>query len=197
MSGNYSPYNRGALWTTGYKRDTPLYKLAATLNRLRNHAISIDGHYVSNHSKQLYLDGSTYATRKGPEGVQIVSVFSNQGSNGGKYHLALQGGFAPGTEVMEILGCSKQRTNSVGNITVRMGAGEPKVFFPISQLNDSGLCGFEGQKPRKLKSKPGNPDSSSSSKNEDGDGPKSSMNYVSVPPHMLFFFTIIVVTWLH
>lgn len=113
------------------------------MNKLRNHAISIDSHYVSNHSQELYVDGSTYATRKGPEGVQIVSVFSNQGSKGGKYQLSLQGGFAPGIQVMEVLGCLEHTANEVGNITVEMGAGEPKVFFPISQLNGSGLFGFE------------------------------------------------------
>ncbi|RJE21427.1 alpha-amylase [Aspergillus sclerotialis] len=146
MSGNYSPYNRAPLWTTGYNTEGSLYTLTATLNRLRNHALRIDNHYASSHSQELYIDGSTYATRKGPEGVQIVSVFSNQGSKGGKYQLALQGGFAPGMDVMEILGCTRLTSNEVGNITVEMGAGEPKVFFPISQLNGSGLCGFKSQK---------------------------------------------------
>lgn len=31
----------------------------------------------------------------------------------------------------------------MGNITVEMGAGEPKVFFPVMNLNNSGLCGFD------------------------------------------------------
>lgn len=143
MPGNYSPYNRDIIWKTGYSTDAPLYKLTATLNILRNHAISVDSHYVSNHSQELYVDGSTYATRKGPEGVQIVSVFSNQGSKGGEYELALAGGFAPGTEVIEVLNCKKLTANNVGNITVSMGAGEPKIFFPVAQMNNSELCGFE------------------------------------------------------
>jgi alpha-amylase len=71
-----------------------------------------------------------------------VSVFSNQGSKGGSYELNLEGGFAPGTEVMEILNCTRLTANSAGNITVQMGAGEPKIFFPVMNLNKSGLCGF-------------------------------------------------------
>jgi alpha-amylase len=97
---------------------------------------------VANHSQQLYLDKSTYATKKGPDGSQIVAVFSNQGSQGGSYQLQLGGGFAPGTQVMEILGCTKATADNTGNITVQMGGGEPKVFFPASSLNNSGLCGY-------------------------------------------------------
>lgn len=144
MQGNQTPFNREALWTTNYDTTSPLFNLTATLNKLRNHAISIDKRYVTNHSIELHLDNSTYAARKGPEGMQIVSIFSNQGSNGGKYQLALTDAYAPGTEVMEVLGCSKQTAND--NLTVEMDAGEPRVFFPVAQLNNSGLCGFEKQK---------------------------------------------------
>ncbi|KAL2008595.1 hypothetical protein VTN00DRAFT_6789 [Thermoascus crustaceus] len=135
LTGDYSPYNRDAIWKTGYNTNVSLYKLTAALNKPRNHAISLDNTYISNHSKELYLDGSTYATSKGSEGSQIVSVFSNQGSKGGAYQLAPSEEFAPGTEVMEILNCKKVTADNVGNITVEMGAGEPKVFFPVMNLN--------------------------------------------------------------
>ncbi|KAN0071172.1 Glycoside hydrolase superfamily [Elaphomyces granulatus] len=142
LSGGSAPYNRGALWTTGYSTSGALYNLTVSLNTLRSHAIGINNQYVANHSQQLYLDKSTYATKKGPDGSQIVAVFSNQGSPGGSYQLQLGGGFAPGTQVMEILGCTKTTADNTGNITVQMGGGEPKVFFPASSLNNSGLCGY-------------------------------------------------------
>ena len=184
MPGNYSPYNRAPLWSTGYNTEGSLYTLTATLNRLRNHALRIDNHYASNHSQELYVDGSTYATRKGPEGVQIVSVFSNQGSKGGKYQLALQGGFAPGMDVMEILGCSRLTSNEVGNITVEMGAGEPKIFFPMSQLNGSGLCGFTNQK----KSSTINSEPEDEPEPERESGQKSSADHNLVSFYLVIFY---------
>lgn len=144
MTGNFSPYNRAPLWPN-YDEDAPLYKMTATLNTLRNHAIKLDSNYVSNHSTELYLDDSTMATRKGPNGVQIVSIFSNQGSGGGKYELSVPNAFDPGTQVMEVMNCTKATANDAGNITVQMGAGQPKVFFPSKQLDGSGLCGMSGK----------------------------------------------------
>jgi alpha-amylase len=180
MQGNYTPFNRGALWTTNYDTTGPLFKLTATLNKLRNHAISIDNRYVTNHSIELHVDNSTYATRKGPEGAQIVSIFSNQGSNGGKYQLALKDAYAPGTEVMEILGCSTLVANDVGNLTVEMNAGEPRVFFPVAQLNNSGLCGFEKQKTVSLSNSNSN-NSAQPSNNDKGKDKKSSASIIAFP----------------
>lgn len=161
MTGNFSPFNRAPLWPTNYNADAPLYKLTATLNTLRNHAIKTDSHYVSNHSTELYLDDSTMATRKGPDGVQIVSVFSNQGSGGGKYELSVPGAFDPGVQVMEVMNCTKSTANKAGNITVQMGAGQPKVFFPMDQLDGSGLCGSSGKAANGSGSASGNSNSSS------------------------------------
>lgn len=83
------------------------------------------------------------ATRKGPEGVQIVAVFSNQGDGGGEYELSVgPGAFDVGTEVIEVFGCTVSRANEAGNVTALMGAGLPKAFFPTAQMNGSGLCGY-------------------------------------------------------
>jgi alpha-amylase len=204
MPGNYTPFNRGALWTTNYDTTSPLFKLTATLNKLRNHAISIDNRYVANHSIELHSDNSTYATRKGPEGAQIVSIFSNQGSNGGKYQLALKDAYAPGTEVMEVLGCSKLTANDVGNLTVDMDAGEPRVFFPVAQLNNSGLCGFEKQKTVSSSNSNSDSDSNSNSNNSaqasnngKDEGKKSSASIITVPcPSILISGTALaVMSW--
>ncbi|KAL4870056.1 hypothetical protein BDV12DRAFT_207984 [Aspergillus spectabilis] len=146
MKGEFSPYNREPLWKTRYDTHSPLYNTTATLNNLRNHAIRLDKHYVSNHSQELYLDGSTYATRKGAEGSQIVSIFSNQGSQGGPYRLIIPGAFAPGTEAMEVLSCRKVTADQEGKITVAMDAGEPKAFYPVKKLDGAGLCGFKKRK---------------------------------------------------
>ncbi|KAL2851994.1 glycoside hydrolase superfamily [Aspergillus pseudoustus] len=146
LRGPSSPYNRSPLWATNYTTNTPLYNTTGILNRLRNHAIRLDSHYVSNHSQELYLDGSTYATRKGAEGKQVVSVFSNQGSRGGPYNLTIPAAFKPGTEVVEVLSCKKVIADREGKITVDMDEGEPRVFFPVKSMGGSGLCGFKERK---------------------------------------------------
>ncbi|PLB55796.1 putative alpha-amylase [Aspergillus steynii IBT 23096] len=142
MPGNFAPYNRVPLWTTGYNTSGPLYNVTASLNKIRNHAIRMDRHYVSNHSMELYLDGSTYVTRKGSEGLQVVSVFSNQGSTGGPYKLTVNDTFSPNTEVMEVLNCSKHHADQHGRLTIDMDEGEPRVFYPSKKMKDSGLCGY-------------------------------------------------------
>lgn len=160
MPGNYSPYNRAPLWSGSssgkpYDTDAPLYNLTATLNALRNHAIKVDSRYVSNHSSELYLDPSTMATRKGPEGVQIVAVFSNQGEKGGEYELSVgPGAYAVGTEVIEVFNCTKSKANEAGNVTALMGGGLPRAFFPTAQMKGSGLCGYPSDKATNTSSAP-------------------------------------------
>lgn len=146
MKGPSSPYNREPLWETNYSTHTPLYNTTATLNKLRNHAIRQDKHYVSKHSSELYLDGSTYVTRKGSGGSQIVSVFSNQGSRGGPYELTVPAAFKPGTEAIDVLSCNRVTADDEGKLTIEMDAGRPKAFFPAKKMGGSGLCGFRKHK---------------------------------------------------
>lgn len=143
MSGNYSPYNRQDLWSTNYDSSAELYTLTATLNKLRNHAIALDNNYVTNWSSILYTDPSTYVTRKGPNGVQILAVLSNQGQQGGAYTLQVSGAADPGTNLTEVTLCnSTLLAGTNGTIVVPMDQGQPRVYFPTRQLNGSGLCGY-------------------------------------------------------
>ncbi|RDW80923.1 hypothetical protein BP5796_05621 [Coleophoma crateriformis] len=143
LNGTYAPLNREPLWPTSYDTSSPLYNLTAKLNKIRNHAIGIDSRYITNLTSQLYLDDSTYATTKGPEGANIVSVFSNQGSTGGAYDLVIPGAFPAGTQVVEVVNCTTLTANEAGNITVPMQAGEPSIWYPAFNMNGSGLCGFD------------------------------------------------------
>lgn len=141
LTGNYSPYNRQPLWESSYDTTAPLYTLTAALNTIRNHAINTDSTYVTNTSTLLYTDDSTYATRKGPNGAQIVAVLSNQGTSGGSYELSVPGAANEGTKMTEVIGCTTVVAGTNGTIVVSMDNGAPKVFFPTSNLNGSGLCG--------------------------------------------------------
>jgi alpha-amylase len=144
LPGNFSPYNRQALWdaSPAYDQSSELYSLTTNLNKMRNHAISVDNHYLTNWSSILYHDGSTYATRKGPNGAQIIAVLSNQGTQGGDYTLEINGVADPGTNLTEVTRCnSTVVAGPNGTITVPMGQGQPRVYFPTFNLNNSVLCG--------------------------------------------------------
>lgn len=143
LSGNYSPYNRQALWESNPSTNTMLYNLTTTLNTIRNHAISINSNYAANTSLLLYTDDSVYATRKGPNGVQIISVLSNQGANGGSYTLKIDGAADAGTKLTEVVTCTDYTAGSNGTVVLEMDKGEPRVLFPSYQMNGTGICGFD------------------------------------------------------
>ncbi|ESZ92834.1 hypothetical protein SBOR_6788 [Sclerotinia borealis F-4128] len=141
LTGNYSPYNRQALWENSPSTTSTLYNLTSTLNTIRNHAISINSNYISNSSILLYTDDSTYATRKGPNGAHIVSVLSNQGSNGGSYTLSINNAADPGTKFTEVVTCKAYTASGNGTVFIEMDKGEPRVLFPTYQMNGTGICG--------------------------------------------------------
>jgi len=142
FTGVAAPDNRQPLWPSNYNLSAPLYVLTKALNSVRNHVISIDSNYVTNLSTTLYSDNSTYAARKGPNGVQIVSVLSNHGANGDAYTLSVPGAADSGTVMTEIIGCTNVTASDDGAIVVDMDKGAPKVFFPAAKLGGSGLCEY-------------------------------------------------------
>lgn len=46
-SGGNDPFNRGAIWLSGYKTDSELYKFIAKTNKARNQAIQTDKKYLT------------------------------------------------------------------------------------------------------------------------------------------------------
>ncbi|KKY18925.1 putative glycoside hydrolase family 13 protein [Phaeomoniella chlamydospora] len=141
-TGDDSPENRKELWSSGYDTSALLFNVTATLNRLRNHAINTDENYVTTLSEELYLDNSTYCTRKGSDDKQVVACFSNQGSTGGDYQLIVPGAFEEGTEVVEIFSCNKTTASAGGNITAAMGKGEPMAWYSTVNMKGTGLCNY-------------------------------------------------------
>jgi alpha-amylase len=46
-SGGSDPYNREATWLSGYNTQAELYQFIAGMNQIRNHAIYVDGGYLT------------------------------------------------------------------------------------------------------------------------------------------------------
>ncbi|KAI9831415.1 MAG: hypothetical protein M1826_003588 [Phylliscum demangeonii] len=141
-SGNGDPANREAIWLSGYSRTGSLYTLLASLNLLRKRAISRSADYLTYKNWPIYYDATTIAMRKGFDGNQIITVLSNLGASGPAYTFSLgTTGFTPGQIVLEVLTCSNVTVDASSKIAVQMGAGLPKIYYPLSQLTGSGICG--------------------------------------------------------
>lgn len=142
LNGGSNPLNREAIWLTGYQTDSVLYKLTATLNGIRKHAIKLDAGYVDIHTRPIYTGGSELAFSKGAEGRQVIMVLSNQGTQGKAYTLQLPVTYTTGTVAMDVLNCKNYTVDQFGSLTIDMDQGEPRVLFPTKLLDGSGLCGY-------------------------------------------------------
>lgn len=138
LAGGNDPNNREALWLSGYSTGSPLYNFIATINQIRNQAIYINSGYVTYKAWVIYSDSNTMVTRKGFDGNQIISVFTNKGSNGNSYALSLSNtGYTPGERVMEIVSCTLVTVDNSGNLPMPMGQGLPKVKLGFPSTMES------------------------------------------------------------
>lgn len=142
LNGVFNPWNREAIWLSGYNNDTVLYKLIATLNRIRKHAYNMDSDYIDSKTHSIYTGGSELAFSKGVEGRQVVMLLSNQGMQGKPYQLTLPVSYNAGTAVTDVLNCKAYAVNEYGGLTIDMNQGEPRVLFPTKLMSGSGLCGY-------------------------------------------------------
>lgn len=134
-NGGNDPYNREAIWFSGYNTAAPLYGLIQKLNHARKNAIRDDSTYLSYQSWPFYADTTTIATKKG----KMITVTSNKGSNGDNYTQVIPAEYTAGTAVTELLTCTALTADSAGSITVPMSAGQPRVYYPTSSLGTQ--CG--------------------------------------------------------
>jgi alpha-amylase len=146
FGGTEDPNNREALWTSGYATTTNnvggLYSWIAKVNAMRKTAIKTDSGYVKYQAIPTTPDSRTIALRKGNNGAQIVSSFTNIGASGSGYQVSLGidfTGFAANTELIEVMSCSSVKTDGSGNLVFTQGP-ETKVFFPAAKLSGSGIC---------------------------------------------------------
>ena len=141
FTGGDNPANREAVWPSEYSPTSTLYTFIASLNQIRNQAIYKAPDYLTYKASPIYSDTNTIAMRKGLDGSQIVSVFTNVGTNGASYTLTLGNtGYAAGESIVELLTCTTVTVDGSGNLDVAMGGGSPKIFYPAAQLEHSWIC---------------------------------------------------------
>jgi len=72
MHGDSDPYNREALWPSGYQNTTTVY-LISKLNRLRQWMIKTDSQYLTQQTSILSTTATGIAIQKG----YVTSVMTN------------------------------------------------------------------------------------------------------------------------
>ena len=113
--------------------------LTSVLNKVRNNAIKLSEDYLSTRAETVWADVNHLCLKKGPYGKQVVFCINNKSSNGDSYEVSV-GGFQTGEKVVEVLGCKVNTADAMGNVTMYMGKGEPKVYIPQLALEGTGLC---------------------------------------------------------
>lgn len=135
LGGANDPYNREALWFSGYNTNHQLYQLVANLNKARKNAIREDPSFLTTAANVVHTDDTTIAVKKG----KLLTVLSNKGSQGDNYTQSIRSFYQSGSRVTELLSCTELSVDDQSDINVPMGAGMPRVFYPTSDLGN--LCG--------------------------------------------------------
>jgi alpha-amylase len=143
-SGGKNPYNREAVWLAGYNTSAVLYEFIASLNGLRSNAIVQAANWTSYNSFPIMNDSNTLALRKGYAGSQVITILSNKGESGEDYTLTLgDTGYASGTELMEVVGCTNITVDKSGDVAVPMGEGAPRILYPAALVQNPAICNPE------------------------------------------------------
>ena len=140
LGGVGNPFNREALWPSGYNKSAPLYEHIVTLNAIRKQAIAKDNTYLTTKNSVVYNEANVIAMKKG----SIVTVLTNAGANAGSSTVTLADsatGYSANEQIMNVLRCTTLTVASGGDLVVPMSTGRPLVLFPLATLNGSGICG--------------------------------------------------------
>jgi alpha-amylase len=146
LKGGNDPYNREAIWLSGYKTDVELYKFIKKLNAIRKMAITkasdIFTSFLTSKATVVYYDAHNLAFAKGPAGAMVLTVINNNGAHAANYALNITAsGFAPSTEVVDLLTCTRATIDQSGSLILTVAAGRPIVMYIYSLLRGTGWCG--------------------------------------------------------
>lgn len=144
--GGDDPFNREAIWLSGYNTDAELYRFIKQMNAIRKMAItkaaSIVTSFLTSKATVVYYDAHNVAFAKGPQGAMVLTLVNNNGEKAANYSLRIAtSGFAPRTSVMELLTCTQMTVGSRGNLALTVTGGRPMVVYPYNLLAGTGWCG--------------------------------------------------------
>ncbi|KAF9879939.1 alpha amylase [Colletotrichum karsti] len=137
--GGDTPFNREAMWLSGYNTQTVQYQWIKRIFALRSAMSSQDGGYLFYKALPIYQDSHVIAMRKGFDDYQVVSAYANVGGNS-TFRVALgqaETGFRPCKLIMEVTQCRPFVTDSSGVLQAESGSGEPLVQATSSPSSSS------------------------------------------------------------
>jgi alpha-amylase len=132
LGGGGDPYNREALWHSGYDQNHELYQLITLLNKMRKIAMREDPTFLATRAEVVHKSAQTVAIQKG----KLLIVLSNGSSRSTNYTRSVRSRFTMGSSVMNILTCETQTVERNGSLDVTLEAGQPKVYFPSRTLRN-------------------------------------------------------------
>jgi len=139
FSGSGDPYNREALWPTGYVNSTG-YQYITLLNQLRNFLVRTSD-WAKAETTILTTSPYGFAFIKGT----VIAIVTNIGSPPQLgVHISVKTPFESTTALTNILTCQQFVVGSEGMVDAQYTlGGVPVILVPSSSLNGSGLCGAE------------------------------------------------------
>jgi alpha-amylase len=135
--GQTYPYNREAIWSSGFPEDGELYIATKSLNAARKNAARDDSAYLTSQNFPLDQGTGWLAMRKGKM-VTVLNNFGADGADGGDYDQTVKAQYNAGEQVTEMLGCTTLTAGSDGSLAVPMSSGQPRVFYPSAGIGS--LC---------------------------------------------------------
>ncbi|TFY68040.1 hypothetical protein EVJ58_g1252 [Rhodofomes roseus] len=131
-TGANDPYNREALWLSGYEEDKTLVQHVRILNAARKAAIAASSSYLSTAVTFPSVSGNTLAVSKYP----MLALLTNVGASGTPaWDVSSGTGYASGTELIDVLTCTTYTAGSGGSVSVTGSEGAPVILLPTAVLN--------------------------------------------------------------
>lgn len=132
LSSASDPYNRDAIWLTGYSRTSSLYVMIKALNKLR--LVLPSAHFLALPSV-LQTTSHVLVYRKN----NVVMVVSNLGVGGSETVSVTGTGWTIGTYSMDVLTNTFYKVASDGKVSISVSNGEPRVLVPVTLLQGPGI----------------------------------------------------------
>ncbi|SOV03154.1 uncharacterized protein UDID_17009 [Ustilago sp. UG-2017a] len=138
FNGGNDPYNGEALWTSNYNTNSEMYLHISKVNKLRKAVEGLgSGTPITTPLTSVYDDRKAWVYRK----AGMVIALSSGGSGAGAQNLYANAGSLPNGQLQDVVSCRTINVGSGGMVDIQLYDGQPAVFYPVSGLTGSGICG--------------------------------------------------------
>ncbi|WRT63393.1 uncharacterized protein IL334_000298 [Kwoniella shivajii] len=135
--GPYDPNNREALWNyNNYNTGGDTYKRIQTLNKIRDY-LGGRGKFFNSVATILKVQDNDIALQR----EEALIVLTNRGSSGSGTWLIGGTKFGNNADVVDLLSCTKAKTDGTASLSISWTNGQPSVFVSTDVAAAGGFCG--------------------------------------------------------